>query len=211
MSTAKLRSVSRRGRMNCPFLSISGLDLWKLWRENCHMEICTAKARAEGMAVPPTMHCLTCAIFQFKWKKMKQALSSRKKKYFQGDLQIFKAPETWEWVETCDFGQTIYILLEAVAETRWLIPVADTCPEEFREEILSCMKRENIPVVTASSCLLRLSFYIWLPLGTYLCTAHSFNSVPWEGELGKSKVSFPALPKGFLWALEHLISSALFT
>lgn len=66
MSTAKLRSVSRRGGEICPFLSISGLDLWKLWRENCHVEICTAKARAEGMAVPSTMQHLACAIFQFK-------------------------------------------------------------------------------------------------------------------------------------------------
>lgn len=65
MSTAKLRSVSRKG-MICPLPSVSGLDLWKLWREKSHVEICTAEVRAVGMAVPPTMHHLACAIFQFK-------------------------------------------------------------------------------------------------------------------------------------------------
>lgn len=66
MSTAKLRSVSRKGGMICPLPSVSGPDLWKLWRENCHVEICIAGVRAVGMAVPPTMQHLACAIFQFK-------------------------------------------------------------------------------------------------------------------------------------------------
>lgn len=78
MSTAKLRSVSREGGVIFPLGSISGLDLWKLWRENCHVEICAAKTRAVGMALPPTMHHLACAIFQFKRKKRKQVLPSRK-------------------------------------------------------------------------------------------------------------------------------------
>lgn len=62
VSTARLRSVSRGGGLICPLLSISTPDLWKLWRENCHLEICTAKARAVGMAVPSTMHHLACYI-----------------------------------------------------------------------------------------------------------------------------------------------------
>lgn len=66
MSTAKLRSVSRKGGMICPLPSVSGLDLWKLWREKCHVEICLAEFWAVGMAVPLRMHHLACAIFQFK-------------------------------------------------------------------------------------------------------------------------------------------------
>lgn len=44
VSTAKLRSVSRGGGVICPLLSICIPDLWKLWRENCHLDIYTAKA-----------------------------------------------------------------------------------------------------------------------------------------------------------------------
>jgi len=40
-----------------------------------------------------------------------------------------------------------------------VIPVADASQEEFREESLCGFKRENMPMVTASSYFLGLSFY----------------------------------------------------
>lgn len=124
MSTANPGSGSREGGTICPHLRLSGPDLWKPWRKNCCVNICTAKARAVRMAVPPIMHHLACDIFQFKWKKREQVLSSRKKKFLQGNWQIFKAPETWEWVETCEWVWTKY--LHSLRNNIWN-KVVDSC------------------------------------------------------------------------------------
>lgn len=61
------------------------------------------------------------------------------------------------------------------------------CQEEFREEFLCCIERENMPVVTASSYFLRLSFYSWVPLGTFLCAAHTVLTGSHEENLERTR------------------------